>query len=234
MNTPKTTWDTVLNQFFLSARSEIVKNSSKLILEQLNEKLGDDIENNINIEDAGWVRSKELYDSLVKTGEIPHSTQFFRILESLEDLKIIEKSDSRPGKRGKGSAPIYYRIKASIPATVWMSRDELLNHIKTNDRVIWYLTERSYILDEIREKFIQDGDELCAFFNITDKITLDSIQEDISDGEFYTEDTRPTPSDIIINHKIKKERENKEHFGEIYLYSHRLKNDFLYSHLTSD
>lgn len=115
-----------------------------------------------------------------------------------------------------------------------MARDELLKLIQSNNKVIWYLLERSFVLDEIREKFVQNKDKLCKSLNITDKLTIESIKEDISDSIYYTEDTRPTASDVIINHRIKNDRENEEHFHEINLYYHRIKNDFLYSHLTRE
>ena len=120
-----------LDGYFTTCRSYNVKTSAKLLLNYLNEELSNDLQNGIEHKDAGWVRSKVLFDALVRTGEIPYSTQFFRILESLEDLKIIEKSYSRPGKRGKGSKPVYYRINDQIDDIPFMTEEELRSEIRS-------------------------------------------------------------------------------------------------------
>jgi hypothetical protein len=72
--------------------------------------------------DDGWVRARDLYNEFVRTGEITHSTQFFRILEKLVEFNVIqrelrEKEPVEPGEHGEPGArtPVYYRVPIEYP-----------------------------------------------------------------------------------------------------------------------
>ncbi len=229
--TEESVWDEILQQFFSSARSDKVKKSAKIILEYLNNRLVTDLSKpNINEEDAGWIRAKDLYAALVETKEIPYPTQFFRILESLVNIEILEKDENRPVKRGKGSKPVYYRIKSMISPTVWMDRDHLISELQYQGRIINYLLARSFILDKIREKKIPDDHELFSLLEIEKIISYDYIEESTSNFDLINEKFRPLPSDYIIDFRIIEDQKTTEHLTQIRQYYHRIKHSFAYPH----
>ena len=67
-------------------------------------------------DDEGWVRARNLYNEFVRTGEISHSTQFFRILDKFTEFGVVEK-ELRKKEQGEpgGKSPVYYRVPIIYP-----------------------------------------------------------------------------------------------------------------------
>lgn len=106
---------TTANEFFLSKGKE-----TKIYIWKIFEYLCDEMER--HPESDGWVRSRDLFAALVKTGEIPHSTQFFRILDDLCKIHLVEKKLDKPGVKG----PVYYRVPELYPVYWFASREDLV------------------------------------------------------------------------------------------------------------
>jgi hypothetical protein len=115
-------FDLLLRQFFKKTRSEDVRSSAKTIIDYLIKKREED-------PGAGWVRSRDLFNALVETNEIPYGTQFWRILEQLNDLKIIEKEVRSELAYGKKRPPVFYRIPLTYPGAWFSSKEELIKEL---------------------------------------------------------------------------------------------------------
>jgi hypothetical protein len=102
-------------RFLQTRKTEETKNYTRIIIEYLSKK-GD------------WVRARDIFNALVETGEIAHSTTFFRILKDLEHEYLIESKQEKPVKGERGKAPIYYRIPYFIPPVWLFSHEELVRH----------------------------------------------------------------------------------------------------------
>jgi len=98
-----------LMRFLTSRVGSTSRENAKNIIKSLSDKKSNGV-------DDGWVRARDLYNEFVKTGEISHSTQFFRILDKLAEFGVIEK---KTGFKEKGTVggkePVYYRVPMLFP-----------------------------------------------------------------------------------------------------------------------
>jgi hypothetical protein len=107
-----------IEKYINSRRNEETKKYTRDILIFLSEKFSD--------ENQGWVRVKEMQAALVNSGDIPFNTQFFRLLDEMTKLKIIERIEKPREPEAPGRIPIYYRLPVICPVSWFMSIDEIL------------------------------------------------------------------------------------------------------------
>jgi len=144
-----TQYNEVLKQFFKGVKSENVRDYTRKILQYLeNAKISNGVYNPLA---PGWVRSKELYSALVETKIIPHSTQFFRIIRELSNLKIVETTIDTT-YTGKGKKPIYYRLPTFYNGDEVLDRDDMMKKLDDVREQVSYLLERAYATDLILAK----------------------------------------------------------------------------------
>jgi hypothetical protein len=144
----------ILNSFLKSRKSEKTREYTKYILDFLNE--------NSTLKNQGFVRSKDLKDSLVKPELIPNASSFFKLLEDLESIGIIERVPIPNKNSSRGKAPVYYRQKQGfgkidIANLAFLSKSDLISKCEELQRQIMDLSLEKVELLRIINRLIKEN-----------------------------------------------------------------------------
>ena len=142
-----------VNQFLNSKMSEQSREDAKQIIVYLCEQRAND-------QSGGWVRARDLYNFFVRTGEIVHPTQFFRILDKLTESGVVQK-ETRIKKIGSpgGKAPIFYRSPYHYSIS-WFAQSNSNN--KTLHKIARRYRELSIAKILLKEHGVPDPDTAIA------------------------------------------------------------------------
>ncbi len=195
--------DKVIEAFLKSRKTDTTRQYTKMILEYLI--------NEATLENQGYIRARDLKESLVSPEKIPNSSSFYDLLRDLEKEKIIEKIKTKKIRPQKGKNPVYYKAMAGISQSALdssLSREGLINKCqKYHEENTEMLIERACFLEIIRT--------LSSRFGIEEVIKVINELKDRQAGcnipPFYFDSMGLTPGaqDIIKEKYREAYRSNK-------------------------
>lgn len=107
-----------------------------------------------------WIRAKEIHDAFVKSGEIPHATTLFRLLDDLYEFSLVDRVKCKKNIFERGKAPVFYRVIIDVPRVMFMDRDELLDELwARNAEIIDYSINLRYAIEMLEKEGVSNAKE---------------------------------------------------------------------------
>ena len=145
--------------FLKSRKNDTTRGYTQAIIKCLSDRFDNEYyEQSMNLENAGWVRAKDLIEMVMI---IPNESTFYHLLKDLEEANLIEKkSEYKPGLTVEpGKKPVYYRVP-------FIYTEDILRSFQTKKSLSHELTEAlikicdlSYKLEAARELLKQCHNE---------------------------------------------------------------------------